>query len=176
VLLYCCPDSSGRFLGIEESQFALGLADVPDPLFRYEYERNMRRSNRLPAAHLQVHAHRDETTYLMMHADEGRPRQRWRKGRVPRLSELHLPLGGDRYRPCLEDALTVAINELGATARPGAWKALEEGRVDWRRRQLQAAVRDAPEIAAEVLVDVGWEVKRTANASTAERTHRLREI
>jgi hypothetical protein len=39
VLLYCCADSSGRFLSVDESQFALGLADVPDPLFRYEYER-----------------------------------------------------------------------------------------------------------------------------------------
>jgi hypothetical protein len=136
----------------------------------------MRRSNRLPAAHVQVHAHRDETTYMMMHADEGRPRQRWRKGRVPRLSELHLPLGGDRYRPCMEDVLTVAINELGAKPKLGAWKALEEGRANWRRRQLQAAVRDAPQLAADVLRDEGWDVSATPNAKRGERTHRLTEI
>jgi hypothetical protein len=62
--------------------------------------------------------------------------------------------------------------------KPGnrVWKALEEGRAEWRRYQLRAAVRDAPESAAEVLRDEGWEVTRTTQANSVERTKRLTEI
>lgn len=175
-MFWCCSDVSGKYLTIEKSEFHLGLADVPDPFFRYEYERNMRRSTHLPAAHVQIHAHRDETTWLMSHADEARPRIRWRRDRVPRLSEFHCPVGGDRYRPCLEDVLAIAINELGARSRQGAWQALEEGRAEWRRLQLKAAVRDAPALAAGVLRDEGWIVRKTKKATARERTHRLGEI
>ncbi len=175
-MYWCCADVSGKYLTIEKSEFHLGLIGAPDPLLRYEYERNMRRSSHLPAAHLQIHAHRDETTWLMLHAAEARPLSRWRKNKIPRLSELHLPLGGDRYRPCLEDVVTIAINELGARARSGAWKALEEGRSEWRRLQLKAAVRDAPELAAEVLRQEGWTVRATKKSLRRERTHRLGEI
>jgi hypothetical protein len=174
--MFYCWDVSGKYPTVEESLFALSLAGVADPLLRVEYERNLARGNRLPAAHIQVHAHRDETTFLMIHADQGRPRQRWRKGRVPRLSELHLPVGGDRYRPCVEDVLTVAINELGAQSRRTAWEALEEGRAEWRRIQLAAAVRDAPMEAVHALRELGWTVKPSNAAVSAERTNRLSEI
>jgi hypothetical protein len=176
VMFWCCYDVTGQYLTIEKSEFSLGLLNVPDPLFRYEYDRNIRRANRLPAAHLQVHAHRDEATVMMLHADEARPRARWRKERVARLSELHFPVGGDRYRPCLEDVLTVAINEFGVRAKRGAWPALAEGRAEWRRLQLRAAVRDAPEEAAEALRDQGWTVSGGPDARTEERTNRLSEI
>ena len=172
----CCADSSGRHLTIQESSIGLGLEGIPDPLLRFEYDRNMASGSRLPAAHIQVHAHRDETTWLMLHADEARPGDRWRRDRLPRLAELHLPTGGDRYRPCLEDVLTIAINEFGVTRRDGAWKALEDGRAEWRRFQLRAAVRDAPETAAEVLRDEGWSVRRTPRARAGERDERLRRV
>lgn len=176
VMFWCCYDVTGKYLTIEKSEFSLGLVNVPDPLFRYEYDRNIRRTSHLPAAHLQVHAHRDEATAMLLHANEARPRERWRRERVARLSELHFPVGGDRYRPCLEDVLAVAINELGVKAKRGAWAALAEGRAEWRRLQLKAAVRDAPEAAAEALRDEGWDVSPGPSARTAERTNRLSEI
>lgn len=89
-MFWCCYDVTGKYLTIEKSEFSLGLVRVPDPLFRYEYDRNIRRANRLPAAHLQVHAHRDEATTLLPHANEARPRDRWRRERFARLSEIHL--------------------------------------------------------------------------------------
>lgn len=176
VMFWCCYDVTGKYLTIEKSEFSLGLVRVPDPLFRYEYDRNIRRANRLPAAHLQVHAHRDEATTLMLHANEARPRDRWRRERIARLSEIHFPVGGDRYRPCIEDVLTVAINEFGVRAKRGAWAALAEGRAEWRRLQLRAAVRDAPDIAADALRDEGWIVSAGPSARTGERTNRLSEI
>lgn len=172
----CCADSSATYLTIERSSYRLGLKDVPDPLLRVEYDRTIARGSRLPAAHVQLHAHRDETVWLMLHADEQRPRDRWRRDRVPRLAELHLPVGGDRFRPCLEDVLTVAITEFGTARRPGAWSALEDGRAQWRRMQLRAAVRDAPEVAAEALRIQGWSVRRGQAAVTAERHDRLTQI
>ena len=72
VMFWCCYDVTGQYLTIEQSEFSLGLLNVPDPLFRYEYDRNIRRASRLPAAHLQVHAHRDEAT-VMMHDFKGGP-------------------------------------------------------------------------------------------------------
>ena len=172
----CCADSSGQYLTIEESSYRLGIKDVTDPLLRVEYDRNIARGARLPAAHIQLHAHRDETAWLMVHADEARPRERWRRDRVPRLAELHLPVGGDRFRPCMEDVLTVAITEFGIAKRQGAWKAIEEGRAEWRRLQLRAAVRDCPDVAAEVLRSLGWSVRRIAKSVTDERHDRLTQI
>ena len=175
-LFWCCYDITGRYLTIERSDLGLGLARIAEPLFRVEYDRNMNRRNRLPAAHVQVHAHRDEMTGLMAHADEQRPKQRWRAGRFPRLSEFHFPVGGDRYRPCLEDLISIAVTELGVRTKKGAWAALEEGRAEWRRRQLAAAVRDAPEIAAKALREEGWSVRAGSGAGRHERTNRLQEI
>ena len=52
VMFWCCYDVAGKYLTIEKSEFSLGLARVPDPLFHYEYDRNISRTSRLPAAHL----------------------------------------------------------------------------------------------------------------------------
>ena len=173
VIYRCCADTSGQYLTIEESSLGLGLAAITDPLVRFEYQRATPARSRLPAAHIQVHAHRDETVWLMLHGDEARPAERWRRRRLPRMAEMHLPVGGDRYRPCLEDVLGLAITEFGASKRNGAWNALEEGRAEWRRFQLRAAVRDAPAVAAEELRKQGWTVTPHENANQSERTDRL---
>ena len=69
------------------------------------------------------------------------------------LSKLHLPVGGARMRPCLEDLLQLLVEEFLFDAMPGALQAIENGRVKWRRRQLAAMVRDDPEEAVRVLRD-----------------------
>ncbi|HVW81009.1 MAG TPA: hypothetical protein VHB69_08745 [Mycobacteriales bacterium] len=175
-LFWCCYDYSGQYLTIEKSDLGLGLAKSSEPFFRVEYDRNMDRKNRLPAAHFQVHGHRDDMTSLMLHADEHRPRERWRAGRFPRLSAFHFPVGGDRYRPCIEDILSIAVKEFGVRTIRGAWEALDEGRAEWRRVQLAAAVRDAPEIAAAALRGEGWSVRGDPNSNRRERTDRLSQI
>ena len=74
------------------------------------------------------------------------------------LSSLHLPVGGERFRPCLEDLLQFVVDECGVDHHQGWRTHLEEGRLLWRRRQLASAVRDIPDEAARVLRDLGWTV------------------
>jgi hypothetical protein len=168
-------DSSGRHLTVEESTFGLGIPKVQEPFFRWDYDRSMHDSQ-LPAAHIQVHAHRDEVGFLMTLAAKGRPQRRERAEELPRLAELHLPVGGDRYRPCLEDVLQIAIVELGADAKPGWERVLARERAHYRRLQLAAAVRDSPETAARVLSEeLGYTVTR-AEGAAPDRPRRLEGI
>jgi hypothetical protein len=75
------------------------------------------------------------------------------------LSSLHIPVGGERYRPCLEDLLHFLVQECGVDRRDDWLAVVERGREKWRRRQLASAVRDAPAYAATVLEELGWAVQ-----------------
>jgi hypothetical protein len=94
----------------------------------------------------------------------GKPRTRLRqatresKGAVPRLSDLHLPLGGPRMRPCLEDLCTFLIAEFSVDAKRDHLAHLERKRAEWRRLQTGVCVRDAPDVAARVLQDLVYSV------------------
>lgn len=70
------------------------------------------------------------------------------------LSKLHLTVGGSRMRPCLEDFIDLICYEFRFDLLPGAQETLEAGRERWRRRQIGALVRDAPEEAVRVLCDL----------------------
>ena len=89
------------------------------------------------------------------------------------LAKVHLPVGGVRMRPCLEDFLQLLVNEIGLDAEPGAQAAIDAGRVRWRRRQLSAMVRDDAEEAARVLRDLGYEVTTPTAGSRPSRVDRL---
>ncbi|MGW2844272.1 hypothetical protein [Streptomyces sp. NPDC001274] len=128
---------------------------VPDPLLRYEY---LRSSKEPPGAHLQVHAHRDEMAYLLRLAERGRPKQGMRKNKLPRLSEMHLPVGGHRMRPSLEDVLLFLQREFAFDTVDGWKTVIEDHLMNWRVMQLKAAVRDAPDTAARVLRALGYSV------------------
>lgn len=170
-----CWDRGAAFLAVDASWFHVRLGDreKDEPLFRYEYVRRM--NGLTPASHLQVHAHRDEFLYLLVAGDEGRPKVRQRKGEVPRMSVFHFPLGGHRFRPCIEDVLQALILEFGVDRVEGWNEAIQEGRESWRRTQLKAAVRDAPADAASVLTDLGWKIVPPDNNS-ADDLGRLRSF
>jgi hypothetical protein len=154
----CGWDSSADFLAVDASWFHVRLGDreKDEPLFRYEYLRHP--GNDVPCAHLQVHGHRDEFLFMLVAGDRARPAQRQRSGSVPRLCEFHFPLGGHRFRPCIEDVLQALVLEFGVDTVDGWRTAVLEGRESWRRTQLKSAVRDAPADAAEVLGALGWDV------------------
>lgn len=163
----CAWDGHGTYLAVVWSRVAVfGRDDFSrEPLMRYEYVKDM--GPRLPAAHLQVHGVHEALTEVMSDAGPGSPRgkRRQRKaagGELPSLSELHLPLGGHRFRPCLEDILAVLVEEFGVTPpdgdREAALEALADGRETWRRTQVGAAVRDAPDEAIRVLEELGYTV------------------
>lgn len=155
-----------QYLAVFKSQVAVFPRDAvgTTPLVRYEYEKDMREG--LPAAHLQVHGTHKALTETLKKAGRGSAKGRRRAknvaaGHVPELHELHFPLGGHRFRPCLEDILAVLMTEYGVT--PAGVKAevlevLADGREAWRRNQLGASVRDAPDVAVRVLTELGYDV------------------
>ena len=144
---HCRWSTNNKYLAIEKSSFALYYkGESQNPLFRYEYE--IKNSQLLPNAHIHVHAHRDEIVWIKGKS----PR---RKDLDPLLSQVHFPVGGDRFRPCFEDFLSLIIEEFGVKTKPGYKKVLSQGRAQWRELQLKAAVRDNPKIAAQVLEDLG---------------------
>jgi hypothetical protein len=156
VRYFCCWDGSSTFLATDQADVHIHYAGITDPLIRFEYVRD---SKEPPGAHIQVHAHRDEMAYLLRLADAGRPKQGFRRRRLPRLSEMHIPVGGHRMRPALEDVLLFLKREF-AIDTVDSWRTVIDDRLrTWREIQLMSAVRDAPEAAADVLRALGYEVK-----------------
>lgn len=152
VKMKCCWDSAGQFLAVEESHAHITPRRGRNPLFRYEYDRNAYPT--VPAAHIHVHGHRDEFAYGLAMADR-KDRSGSGKLSVPRMADFHFPVGGHRFRPCVEDVLNMLINEFRIDARDDWQSAVADGREGWRQMQLAAAVRDDPETARRALASLG---------------------
>lgn len=154
---YCCWDGANQFLAADASDIHLFYEGITDPLLRLEY---VRKDEDPPGAHLHVHAHRDEMAFLLRLAEKGRPAQKMKQRKpLPRLAEMHLPVGGHRMRPALEDVLLFLHREVAIDVAPSWQAVLKEHLEDWRRLQLRSAVRDAPEEAVEVLRALGYTVE-----------------
>jgi hypothetical protein len=179
VEMRCVWDHAQEYLAVDASQVSVeALAGSNEPLFRYEYLRSP--MGRQASAHIQLHAHRDAMTYVMALSGDGSARAKRRRQasdgnkRIPQLSDLHFPVGGARYRPCLEDVLQTLVDEFGVDVQPGAIQALEAGRERRRIDQLASCVRDAPETAARVLERLGYRVEPPAGGHHPNRTDKLR--
>jgi hypothetical protein len=147
----CFWDRHETYLAVEESHFKVFAgSQAGEPLFRYEFLRDPGNAN-VPCAHLQIGAHRDEFTHALAYGGSSR-RSKKRAGippgSAPRISTVHFPLGGPRFRPCLEDILAMTREEFGIDAAKDWRRVVQEGRRKWRLIQLAAAVRDCPEEAA----------------------------
>lgn len=155
---HCTWDHVNQYLTVEKSGISVyAVKPTGQPIFRYEYERAARS---VPAAHLHVHAHRDSLTYMMARAgvQTRRAQSRAASGEVPSLQDLHLPLGGHRFRPALEDVLEMLVDEFGVDHHDGTFDALNAARERWRFTQTREAVRDAPQAAVEALQSLGYSV------------------
>lgn len=174
---HCIWDHREAYLKVTSSKLHVIHPASSVPLFRYEFTENPGAHN--PVAHLHVHAHRDEILYALMRAEKRRSRKRARAARgetrssAPKLADLHFPLGGARLRPCLEDVLEMLRVEFEIDVKSGAEAALRYGRARWRRRQVSAAVRDAPAEAARVLCSLGYAIQPPVGGEPAERTDHL---
>jgi hypothetical protein len=177
VEMKCKWDSAGLYLAVEGSTFGVypGTRTNKEPLFRYDYVREPQAP--IPCAHLQVHAHRDAFTHALSSAGRNSRRgQRMGKrtpSEHPQLSDFHFPLGGPRFRPCVEDVLAALQDEFGLDTGDGWKDALANGRARWRRQQVGAAVRDAPGEAIRVLRELGYQV---AGPDADERLDRLAQL
>jgi hypothetical protein len=142
----CTVDSEGMYLAVEESQFTLRWGPVKEPLLRLHFART---PGARPSAHWHVHAERGAFSAILAVAG---------KVKAHSLGALHLPVGGGRMRPALEDLLEFLVRECGVDPVDGWESALEAGRERWRRHQIGTLVRDAPDEAVRVLEENGYVV------------------
>lgn len=167
----CAWDHMGEYLAVKESAFAVYPTDKDEPLFRYDYLAAC--DGLVPGAHLNVHGHRDEMVFALTAAGRRmRGKSRAAKvdqGRVPRLSTFHFPLGGPRFRPSLEDVVEIVVREFGLDTVPGWESVIRAGRASWRKKQLQSAVRDDAETAADTLRHLGYQVTWPGTTPVRER-------
>jgi hypothetical protein len=74
------------------------------------------------------------------------------------LGDVHIPVGGRRFRPTLEDVIEMLVAEQLVVPRDGWEDAVAEHRRRWMEMQVKAAVRRNPSWAAEELGAHGWTV------------------
>jgi hypothetical protein len=138
--------SSGRYLKTEWSEFGL-FVWTKDP------------TNPAPVIRLEVDATRDpdawHVAHLQVHGESHTLGQVWGARQEPprALQDLHLPVGGFRYRPCLEDFIEFLIEEHLVPGKP-TWKAaIERTRVEYRRTQLSALISKNLEAAKAAIAE-----------------------
>jgi hypothetical protein len=178
----CEWDRATTYLAVNSSTLKVfdGAQASGEPLFRYDYLRNVHGDQ--AGAHVQVHGHRDALTFVMTRCGTKTKSSKTlteqiASGTAPSMKQLHFPLGGSRFRPCLEDVLDMLVRQFGVDARDGWREALASGRERWRRTQTGAAVRDAPEVAARVLRSLGYDVRLQSGTPTpGDNLDRLREL
>ncbi|MER6183062.1 hypothetical protein [Streptomyces sp. NPDC001652] len=126
-------DAEREHLMVHKSFAGLfGSKDAKHGLFHYDYERD--KADGYPDAHLQVGASSEFFETLNdPKCDPGRS-----------LAQLHFPVGGKRFRPCLEDVIEFLAVERIAQTKDGYEKVIEAGRERFRRNQLMAAMRRDP--------------------------------
>ena len=154
-------DRSGKWLKVRGSKFAVVPEGKGTPFFRYDFDSEARS---VPEAHINIHAHRDDLIAVLVGGGRGTVAKARRRGfvdrgRLPRVSSVHFPVGGKRFRPCLEDVLEAVMQEFGLDGQPGFQKVLDAGRTRYRDRQLRASVRDQPDAAIEALQQLGYRVE-----------------
>jgi hypothetical protein len=130
---------SDRHLAIHQSVYSLTCgATGGAEIFHYDFDRN---KADYAEAHLQISGCNDALTDLLV--DSGRPKAG--------LERLHLPVGGRRFRPSVEDIVEFLIDERLVEAKPDARDVLHRSRGRYHQIQLRAAVRSRPDIAADAL-------------------------
>lgn len=161
ILLYLDLDWTGKFLKNVRTDCAAYSVLDRQPLFRMDYRADMVSA---PVAHWQFHAERGALTHLLTMAQTHRPKS---VESPHMLSRLHFPVGGERFRPCIEDVIQFVIEELGVDSVTGWKAAVEDGRERWRRIQLRTVVRDLQSEAADTLKREGWTVIPPGSSATA---------
>ena len=130
-------DQWDRYLTVRSSFVgAFPTEEGKDGLFHYDYERD--KADDYPDAHLQV-AGQDAAMAALL---PGKPSVK-----------LHFPVGGKRFRPCLEDVIEFMIREGLTEGKDGYRAVLDRGREKFRVNQLRAAMRRSPEVVAAFIED-----------------------
>jgi hypothetical protein len=127
-------DEEREHLMVQKSFFGVFASEqAREGLCHYDYERD--KKDGYPDAHVQIGGHCDSLDALNAPCDKGRT-----------LAKLHFPVGGKRFRPCLEDLIEFLIVERLAVPQDGWEEVLETHRAKFRANQLRAAMRRHPDI------------------------------
>lgn len=138
-------DQGKSFLTVDKSSYRLQTSER-ESIVSYDFVRNP--SNNYPEAHLHIRGECSSLAELAGVSSADR-----------RFSKLHLPVGGRRFRPCLEDIIEFCIVEgLVLPHNPSRKEVVDAKRERFYRRQLKAAVRRHPEEAAFALSRMGFSV------------------
>jgi len=157
----CAWNNITERITILESSYTVWMKDVKEPLWRYDYVRDM--SSKAPIAHLNVHAHRDEIVWAMS-------LKKKKSVHDLKIQKLHFPFGGARFRPTIEDVLQMLIEEFDIDKSQNAKSILEESRVRYFERQLHSAVIDSPGVAIEALEKLGYAVSEPSEKHLTVKT------
>lgn len=155
---YCELNQANTYLAVEQSTFTVFHFARTEPILRYDFIRQPKSD--VPSAHINMHTESAALVAAMEDAGANRRTQRRRAAATPlRAAQLHLPLGGPRFRPALEDVLEMLVVELAIDCARGWRESLREGRSLWRDTQLRAAVADNTGAAVEALEELGFVVE-----------------
>ena len=113
--------------------------DTKESIITYEYMREP--PNNFPEAHFHIHGESD----MLQNMSDACGRNK------DKPADLHLPVGGRRFRPCLEDIIEFCILEQLVTPRDNWRDTLKKSRDLYYDQQLRAATRRAPDIVTEAL-------------------------
>ncbi|WP_432828942.1 hypothetical protein [Dactylosporangium sp. CA-092794] len=138
VSAFLFADDDGHLTVLKSTWGLLTGRNADTDVLHYDYERG---KDGYPEAHLQVYGRNADLEEVL--ESVGRKRAR--------LHQLHLPVGGRRFRPALEDLIEFLIDERLVEAKPGSKQALERSRGAYHDVQLLAAIRRRPAKAAEGL-------------------------
>lgn len=158
----------GRYLKIDSQRMSLFPVWEDGPIVRLEFEA---RARTIPSAHWQFHAERGALSFIL-----ARTHTAGNAADVPHsLSKLHLPVGGRRFRPGVEDFIEFLVRECGFDSRSGWDDALAGGREIARRFQIRTIVSSFQNEAAMQLRELGWEVTPPPEYEDSESAETLRK-
>lgn len=150
-------DSDNKYLTVQQSQFSLVLDKQSErPAVRIEYDRDKgyepddreKGIHRRSAAHVQIHGVSEEIAYI-----QGLNGTR----KLRNLSKFHIPVGGRRFRPSLEDFIEfLSMEDLISGLHLGWQDVLTRHRSRWLEIQLRSAIRSDPNTTVDVLRTMGF--------------------
>jgi len=126
------PDDEHRYLAVDQSFMGLFLD----------------KGDGYPEAHLQVAAESPAWRTVLEACDSAADRKR-------SLEHLHLPVGGRRFRPTLEDLIEFLITERLVKGNEGWQKPLAASRNQFQVNQMRALIRRFPTEAAAAVREFG---------------------
>lgn len=135
----------GLFLTVRTSYVGVYLGtDAEDPVLHYDFERG---KAKYTEAHVQVYGRHEPLEGYLSEV-----------GAKDRLAKLHLPVGGRRFRPSLEDIIEFLVAEKMVNAKAGWDDVVDEERREYRRKQIAAVVRRNHGSAIKELKRLGYTI------------------